>query len=129
MQVCFLYFSRIVEVLNAKLSDIIQPDRVILHGAKRSNSYVVYLPGLSKQVLQAKVVNKQAPLFPIPYIKLYRDAVRIGISVRVKDSSNNRRLHCARYVFSKQSLKSINGSELGQVLRHRSNKNYSSYLK
>jgi len=129
MQVCFLYYCRIKEVLCATVSDIIKPDRVVLHGAKHSNSYVVYLPGLSSQISKAVACCPETPLFPISYIKLYRDALRIGINVRVKDSSNSRRLHSARYIFSKQSLKSINGSELGQVLRHRSNKNYLSYLK
>jgi integrase len=129
MQICFLYFCRITEVLNARVSDIIEPDRVVLHGAKRSYSYVVYLPGLSKQVLLSKVESNEVPLFPVSYIKLYRDAVRVGINVRVKDSSNSRRLHCSRYVFSQQSIKSINGSELADVLRHRSKQNYLSYLK
>lgn len=129
MQVCFLYFCRISEVLNATIADIIHPDRVVLHGAKRSNSYVVYLPCLSEQVSRFTFKSEKVPLFPISYIKLYRDALRIGINVRVKDSVNSRRLHCARYIFSKKSLKSINGSELAGVLRHKSLSNYSSYLK
>lgn len=129
MQICFLYFCRIVEVLNATINDIIEPDRVVLHGVKRSLSYVVYMPGISQQVQQAALDDQSLFLFPISYIKLYRDAVRIGINTRIKASSNSRRLHCARYIFSQKSLKSIDGNELADVLRHRSASSYLNYLK
>lgn len=129
MQVCFLYFCRICEVLNATVNDVIYPDRVVLHGAKRSNSYVVYLPGISEQILQIEAPRGSLPLFPISYSKLYRDAVRIGINMHVSDSTSLRRLHAARYAFSKSSVNSIVGSELAGVLRHRSLRNYSFYLK
>lgn len=129
MQVCFLYYCRIQEVLNATIADIIEPDRVVLHGAKRSYSYVIYLPGLSQQVAQAAAPGASLPLFPISYIKLYRNAIRAGINTRVADSKNSRRLHAARYVFSRKSINAINGSELAGVLRHRSESSYLNYLK
>lgn len=129
LRVCFLYFCRISELLRASIGDVVHPDRVVLHGAKGSNSYMIYLPTLSRQMLLSSVNDTTLPLFPISYIKLYRDAVKIGIQFRVSESVNSRRLHCARYLFSKQSKKSINGSELAGVLRHRSNRNYLSYLK
>lgn len=129
MQVCFLYFCRVQELLNAVAGDIVDPDRLVCHGLKRSHSYVVYLPGLSEQIYKSGITDPSTVLFPTTYIKLYRDAVRIGISYHVSGSVNNRILHCARYIFSKQSLKSVRGSELAGVLRHRSLKNYLYYLK
>lgn len=129
MRICFLYFCRISELLNAQSYDVIHPDRVVLHGVKRSNSYIIFLPGLSDQMPDVSPSGDFYPLFPISYIKLYRDARRIGIRTVVKGSTNSRRLHCARYIFSKNSSKQIDGDELAGVLRHKSISSYLNYLK
>lgn len=127
-KVCFLYFCRIRELLNATVKDVVAPDRLVLHGVKKSNSYVIYLPNLSFQVSHSISISDSSPIFPISYSKLYRAAVRVGISHRSGSSRNVKRLHAARYIFSSQSVNSIHGSELAGVLRHRGLSSYSSYL-
>ena len=128
LQICFLYHCRITEVLHVELSAVIHPDRVILHGAKRSNSYAIYLPGLSEQIYSTEVVDPKVRLFQVSYSKLYRDAVRVGINYRKKSGGNSKRLHSARYIFSNQALPVVDEKELPGLLRHKSNKNYLSYI-
>lgn len=127
LQICFLYFCRISEVLNANSSDIIHPDRVVLHGLKRSNSYIIYLPGLSAQIAKLKAPCSSFPLFPISYTKLYRDAVRVGVHYLHKGLQNAKRLHAARYIFAKQVSNKITDKELAGLLRHRSLSSLSFY--
>lgn len=127
LQVCFLYHCRIREVLNATLGDVVHPDRVVFHGVKRSLSYIVYLPGLSKQVSQIVDVDKGIPIFPITYIKLYRDAVRAGIRFRPKGSKNFKRLHSSRYTFCQSLEVDVPDSEMSGLMRHKSLKSVEFY--
>lgn len=127
MQVCFLYHCRIREILNAQSTDIVHPDRVVLHGLKRSNSYVIYLPGLSAQVQAVAANGSPFSLFPISYAKLYRDAVRVGIRHIHKDGKNCKRLHSARYAFVASVSRLVLDSEKPGLMRHRSNKSISYY--
>lgn len=126
-QICFLYFCRIGELLNAKSSDIVNPDRVALHGSKHSNSYIIYLPGLSNQVSEIEDSPPPFPLFQVPYIKLYRDAIRVGIRLDRKNCTNNKRLHSARYQVVSQLDKIFDDSELPGILRHKSSSSFLYY--
>lgn len=127
LQVCFLYHCRIREVLNAKFSDVVHPDRVVLHGIKRSNSYIIYLPGLTEQIASIEAPNSKVPLFPISYIKLYRDAVRVGIRFDTKGGKNIKRLHASRFSFCKSVQVSVPDSELSELMRHKSASSLSFY--
>ncbi len=127
LQVCFLYHCRIREVLNAKVSDVIHPDRVVLHGIKHSRSYVIYLPGLSSQLSTLTDAPGSTPLFPISYIKLYRDAVRVGIRFVTKGSKNSKRLHSSRYSFCQSLEVAVGDSVLSDLMRHKSPKSLQFY--
>jgi hypothetical protein len=128
MQVCFIYYCRIRELLNAQVKDAVDPDRVILHGLKKSNSYMIYLPGLSAQLLKCNDVEPNTCLFPVSYLKLYRDALKIGINKKVTGKQHTKRLHAARYVFAAKSRNIANNSELTSLLRHRDSRNYLFYI-
>lgn len=128
LQICFLYFCRITEVLTILSSDIIHPDRAVCHGAKGSNSYVIFLPGLSASVAAFNQSDTPFRLFPFTYIQLYRDCVRAGIQFSVSGSVNNRRLHSARYVFAQIGVDKMSDATLSQCLRHRSLTSLQYYL-
>lgn len=127
MRVCFLYYCRIRELLNATIGDVVSPDRVVLHGLKHSNSYVIYLPGLSAQILRSDCTDKSIVLFPISYMKLYRDAVRVGAYLFHDGGKNKKRLHAARYAFCAAASLLVMDSEFPALLRHKSSKSYLSY--
>lgn len=119
-QVCFLYHCRIQEVLNVCLSDIVHPDRVVVRGIKRSGSYIIYLPGISGQVAAVEGNHKKIPVFPVTYIKLYRDAVRVGIHFRTKNGKNIKRLHASRFALCQSIPVDVSDSELSSIMRHKS---------
>lgn len=122
MQVCFLYHCRINEVLNATISDVVHPDRVVLYGLKHSNSYIIYLPGLSSQISKAEITSDTVPLFPVSYIKLYRDAVRVGVRFITEGGKNSKRLHASRYVFCKSIKVGVVDKTASELMRHKSAK-------
>lgn len=120
LQVCFLYHCRIRELLNAVVGDVVHPDRVVLHGVKKSLSYVIFLPGLSSQLSYSPGARDFCQLFPISYIKLYRDSVRAGIRLLLDKSKYSRRLHSSRYQLCKSLDHSVSDAELSSILRHKS---------
>jgi len=129
IQVCFLFNCRIQEVLNARICDIVHPDRVVFHGLKRSSSYIVYLPGLSDQVSQWPDAVAETVIFPITYLKLYRAACRAGISHFIKGGANRRRLHSSRYLLAKKLVNQVDDKDMSDILRHRSASSLSYYQK
>lgn len=127
MKVIFLFHARVTEVLNVRVKDILYPDRAVCRGIKHSHSYVVYLPGLSEQIHSTQNVKPETPLFPVTYLKLYRDAVRVGINYHHKNGTNVKRLHSARYAFCKSVSQLVKDSELAGLLRHKSNSSFLFY--
>lgn len=128
LQICFLYYCRASELLHVSDQDVLHPDRVVLRGVKHSNCYVIYLPGLSAQLNSIGSSDGPFRLFQTSYIKLYRDAVRVGINYHQPGCSNVKRLHSSRYVFSKQAINIVKNEDMPALLRHKSNTNYQFYL-
>lgn len=128
LQVCFLYFCRIRELLNLTVGDIVPPDRVICKGLKRSNSYVIFLPGLSSQVSALSDHSNSLRLFPFSYSQCYRGCVRAGIRLSIDGSKNLRRLHSSRYIFSVSATKLASDQCVSQLLRHKSLSSLSHYI-
>lgn len=128
LQVCYLYNCRIQEVLNATINDIIHPDRVVLHGVKRGGSYIIYLPGLSDQVHALVQVTQIQKIFPVTYIKLYRDALRAGIRFSYKNKKNSNVLHSGRFEICKKIGTDLAHNEISDIMHHKSKSSVSYYL-
>ena len=127
-KVCLLYFCRISEVLSLRVSDILNPDRVVCSGSKRGSGYVMYLPGLSAQVHQAPNNSSDSPLFPISYLKCYRSFKRAGIRLVRQGYKNDAVCHTGRYQVNKVSPEVIDTNKLGDLLHHKSKSSISYYL-
>lgn len=127
-QIAFLYCCRISELLDSRHCDVVPPDRLVCKGKKGSNSYIIYLPGLSQFIYDNGFLNSTDSLFPFKYAYLYRWAVRIGIPVRLDKRNNNAVLHLSRYVFSNKCIDRQPSSAIGECLRHRSKDTINYYL-
>lgn len=127
-QLCCLYFCRINEVLSLTIANIIHPDRVLCPGSKRGSAYILYLPGLSDQVSLLNFPESSLPLFPISYIKCYRNFIRAGIVSRKEGRKNFIRCHVGRYKVAELRQKGFELSALSDVLHHKSKSSLSYYL-
>lgn len=126
--VCVTYMSRIGEILSLKVKNVIHPDRAICYGSKRSNGYVLLLPGLSKQIEKWIYRTAETPLFPISYSRLYRECVRSGIFFNDGGSGNIPKLHAHRYLFARKEIDAIGAQGVKTGLHHKSITSQSYYL-
>lgn len=114
-----LYVSRIGEVLHLKVKDVCHPDRVICYGSKRSNGYMLYLPGLSSQIKKWRQVDKHTPLFPVSYMKVYRACISAGILQNDGTGGNSKVCHAHRYLFARSHVNSVGKRGLKIALHHK----------
>jgi hypothetical protein len=128
VQISLLYFCRVSEVLSLTTKSVVNPDRALCVGAKRSHSYIIYLPGLSKQVSNVK--NQGAPvlLFPVSYIKCYRSCIRAGLRLDLPGAANKKVTHAGRYLVKELASAGFTDRQLSDVLHHRSSSSLSYYL-
>ncbi len=129
IQVCLLYYCRIQEVLNATVSDVIDPDRVLLKGLKGSSDYIIYLPGLSSQVDLWKNKRNFTKLFPVTYMKLYRSMLKLDPGAIKIKKQNTKRLHQARYDLVANLIGRTGEANISTILRHRSRSSLQFYTK
>jgi integrase len=128
VQISLLFFCRVSEVLSLTTKNIIEPDRVLCVGAKRGHSYIIFLPGLSKQV--SNIENQGAPvlLFPVSYIKCYRSCIRAGLRLDLPGAANKKVTHAGRYLVKELASAGFTDRQLSDVLHHRSSSSLSYYL-
>ena len=127
-RISIMYYLRISEVLNIQIKDIIEPDRVFVHGLKRSSGSIIYLPGLSYQINNLIDENVACKLFPISYNKCYRNYVKSGISFMGKNKKNTMRTHAHRYRVNELFQQGYSLNDLGDILKHKSHKSILYYL-
>lgn len=127
-RVALVYFSRVSELLRLTINDIINPDRVFCSGLKHSHSYLIYLPGITKQVSALSSSDASLRIFPISYVKCYRSYVRAGIRLSVPNRKNVARCHIGRYQVSSLASKGYSKDALSDVLHHRRKSSISYYL-
>lgn len=128
LQVSVLYMSRIGEILSLKVKNIVDPDRVICYGSKRSNGYLMYLPGLSTQVKEWQLKTKETPLFPLTYMKIYRSCIKAEILLNDGQGGNTKKCHAHRYLFARNEINSKGASGVKIALHHKSIKSQEPYL-
>lgn len=127
LSVAFLFSMRIGELLSVTVSDYLSPDRIIVAPLKKSNPYVIFLPGLGRQLACSDPLRVDQPLWPSTYMRLYRDCIRAGIRLDSPLSGNDRVLHCSRYLFARQVDKLKKSYDVTTLLRHRNPNNYLTY--
>ena len=127
-RVAAVYFCRISELLRLCISDVLEPDRAICTGSKRGSDYVIFLPGLSKQILLSEVSDPTLPLFPVSYSQCYRSYVRAGISLFRDGFKNAARCHASRYQVSKLHSEGKELNTLSDLLHHKSKSSILYYL-
>ncbi len=128
LRVCVLYMARIGEILSLKIKHIVNPDRVICYGSKRSNGYLLYLPGLTSQVSKWSGIDKEINLFGISYMKVYRQCGKAGILLNDGQGGNTKKCHAHRYLFARSQINSKGREGVKIALHHKSVKSQESYL-
>lgn len=123
-----LYLCRVSELLLLTVAQVYNPDRVICHGAKRSRSYMIYLPGLSASLEANNITDPAQPLFPISYIKCYRSYLKAGIRFVKKGATNSARTHVGRYAVQELEAGGTEVSVLSDLLHHKSKSSILYYL-
>lgn len=129
IQVCLLYYCRIQELLNATVADVIEPDRVLIRGLKKSLDYIIFLPGLSHQIEQWKNKKNFTKLFPVTYMKLYRSILVANLGSQKIKKKNTKRLHQARYDLVADLIGRTGETNISAILRHRSRSSLQYYIK
>lgn len=127
-QVSSLFLCRILEVLSLRISDIFEPDRVVCRGSKRGAAYLIYLPGLCKQVSSCLITDASLPLFPVSYSQCYRSFIRAGIRLDRPGYKNVMRCHSGRYLISNLFKAGSEDGVLSDLLHHKSKSSLSFYL-
>lgn len=123
-----MFYLRVSEVLNLKSSDIIHVDRLFVRGLKKSRSSLIYLPGISEQIMNFIAAEAKTILFPVSYRKCYTNYIRAGISLHRPGKKNTMRCHAPRYNISNLTSEGYNLLDLGDILKHRSSKSILYYL-
>jgi len=119
LQVCFLYYCRISELLSLTVSHVVYPDRAVCIGVKNSCSYLIYLPGISSQLDNTEGLKPCTKLFPFTYMQCYRGAKKIGIFLSIPNKKNKKLLHSSRYIFSNGIKKEFGVDVIKDLMRHR----------
>lgn len=127
--VCSLYAMRINELINLTDKHVMTGDRVLCPGSKGSNSYIIYIPGISDHVETGNVSHETFSLFPWTYHQFYRGFIKVGVYLNRGHSPNNKVTHASRYLMANLANQRFSSSVAGQILRHRSSKSISYYLK
>jgi len=128
LQVSVLYMSRIGEILSLKIKHVVHPDRVICEGSKKSNGYLIYLPGLSSQINEWEYKTKETLLFPISYMKVYRACIKSSILINDGFGGNSMKCHAHRYLFARKEFNSQGANNIKIALHHKSIKSQRAYL-
>lgn len=128
LRVCLLYLSRISELLSLTTRDVVQPDRVICSGLKRSRDYLIFLPGLSEQIALWPCDRQILSLFSVTYMQCYRACVSAGIRHSKSSGKNTPRTHAGRFMFTKEHGHQLKETTLRDILHHNSISSQSYYL-
>jgi len=118
-QLCLLYFVRIGELLNLRMSHVVHPDRVVCVGTKHSRSYSLYIPSLSSQIDVFSFLSDDLPIFPFTYHHCWLWCKKIGLFKTFGSSKNSSVLHLGRYLFARSASNLFKMSIITDCLRHR----------
>lgn len=129
LRVSMMYMARIGEILALKVKHICPPDRALSFGSKKSNGYMLYLPGLDEQVEEWLWRDQDTPLFPVSYIKIYRGCIKANILLNDGDGGNTMKAHAHRYLFAREILPSQGALGVKIALHHKSIKSQEPYVK
>jgi len=129
IQLIFLYNMRVSELLSIMSSDVFNPDRALCLGRKGSNSYIIFIPGLSLLLDRYYEKSKVFNIFPYSYLNIYRWAIKIGVRIHSTKKCNSSVTHISRYHVAKRCANIYSNKVASSVLRHKSEKNILYYLK
>lgn len=121
--------SRISEILALTTFSILSYDTVLVKGSKRSASYTIYLPDLSRQVSEENDKKTEKKIFELTYKQVYTELKKAGCRYQDGRSRNCSCTHHCRYVQAKRVNEMSNEAAAGDLLHHRSKTSILYYLK
>lgn len=120
ISVACLHHCRISELLNLTIASIFDVDHVFVQGLKRSSSYTLWLPTLSKQVEDFCITDKSQKLFNVKYLRIYRECRRAGLHLTIPGRQNTVVTHAARYSVARRVHSISTITNASEVMRHKS---------
>jgi integrase len=127
LYVIFVNAMRSTEYLTATAADILGGDRLVIHGAKGSRSYIIQAPGIGAQFAPAEFPYPARFVSGTTYRQLWAACVKIGLGDIVRSRENHARTHAARYRLA-ASLCKEKLPTIADALRHRSQRSTTHYM-
>jgi hypothetical protein len=127
LYVIFAWNMRSAEYLRSRIEDIRPYDRLFIHGAKGSQSYILHLAGINRQFEGVRSSSPGRLVSGITYHKLWAACVKAGIGMLLPSHTNSTRTHLSRYSAATAALPD-GIKAVTDVLRHRSARTAHYYL-
>lgn len=119
LRVIMFFSMRSCEYLRLTDHDIMKNDRVIVHGAKGSASYIITLPGVCAQFNPFFSQLTPRPLAGASYRQLYTACVLCGLGIQYKGHVNMSRTHSSRHELVSELKATQDSRVLSDCLHHR----------
>ena len=129
LRISLVYNCRISELLNANYSDILNGDRIVLHGSKHSRDFVAYLPSISLYRRNFTIGANDEKIWKVPYKQAWTQIKKAFSFPVIKGRSNDSIYHIGRYLVVAEIEKQGIAVNLQDVLRHNSRKSQLYYIK
>jgi integrase len=122
LRIILVYNCRISELLNARYSDVITGDRLIIHGVKHSRDYILYLPNISiyKEGLDEQAL--QTHVWQVAYKTAYLQIKRAYNFPIIGGRKNCSVYHIGRYLVCQEIERARIKVNYQDILRHNSAK-------
>jgi integrase len=128
IRIIFLFNLRASELLSVTVSDIFPGDRILIQGAKGSNSAFIFLPGVGVCFPEETGSDGLERLFPWSYQKVWGWVNKMGLAWHRDGRKNNTVTHSSRYITAEEVYNKKGSDIAGEILRHRSRKSVSHYI-
>jgi len=119
---------RVSELLNIRNKDVLQGNRFLVHGLKRSRSYAVVIPGSWICQPPDSDPRWQSAVIPFTYNTIYRWCVKLDFGIRIGSQKVEHRTHAHRYFTAKRSLEIAGKQCARDLLHHNSHRAIEAYI-
>jgi len=119
LSIIYMWGMRASEYLSAVEEQLLGSDRLLIRGKKRSQNYIIILPGIDEQL---PVRSRSCPgrlVSGTTYQRVYRAAVRIQFGALQPEHINLSRTHTGRYDLAHQVMRQ-GVAAVSDCLHHRS---------
>lgn len=110
---------RASEYLSATTDDLLGRDRLLIRGKKRSQNYMILLPGVDAQLAPSGISRPGRLVAGTTYQRVFRACVRLMYGSVQAGHINQSRTHAGRYIMAHQLMRT-DSQAVSDLLHHRS---------